>query len=192
MGVPMAFLAVLCVVAGVAPWLAAPALDGAVRAWAPAGAAAAPLRDLAPLAGVSLAAATLFLLAALFAVPLLRAWRRRPTAAAGTWDCGYARPTARMQYSASSFGRSLVALFGWALWPKETAPALRTLFPGASRASSVVPDAVLDRLVAPVFRILGRVLPWFRFLQQGRIHVYLLYFAMITLLLFLYGAGGRP
>ena len=46
-----------------------------------------------------------------------------------SWDCGYARPTARMQYTASSFADTLVALFGWALRPTEDRPRPRGPFP---------------------------------------------------------------
>ena len=46
-----------------------------------------------------------------------------------TWDCGYARPTARMQYTASSFAQPLTGLF-------RTFLRTRTSFGSARRATS--------------------------------------------------------
>ena len=39
----------------------------------------------------------------------------REVSLSGTWDCGYARPTARMQYTASSFAQPLTNMFGFLL-----------------------------------------------------------------------------
>ena len=50
---------------------------------------------------------------------------------------------------------------------------------------SDVPDAVLDELVIPAFRLGARLFSGFRVFQQGNIQVYLLYIfvALIILLL---------
>ena len=86
----------------------------AVAAWDPAlGGAAPALSELAPLGWVSAAGRR----------PgrrgrarrgALRAAAVRGRPPARTWDCGYARPTPRMQYTASSFAETLVGLFAWA------------------------------------------------------------------------------
>ena len=69
---------------------------------------------LAPLGTVSALSVGLVVLVALIAA--LMAWGTRHALAlprTGTWDCGYARPTSRMQYSASSFAQTVVVLFRW-------------------------------------------------------------------------------
>jgi hypothetical protein len=102
-----------------------------------------------------------------------------------TWGCGYAAPTPRIQYTASSFAQILVGLFSWALLPRKHRPGELGLFPGKSDFHSEVPDTVLDRAVLPAAWGAARVFAWFRLLQQGRIQVSLLFIlaALFVLLL---------
>jgi hypothetical protein len=93
----------------------------------------------------------------------------------GTWDCGYAAPTARMQYSSSSFGQMLVAIFRLVLRPRERLPRLRRLFPRAGRYRSHVGDVVLDEWVLPLVHRAARVAMRLRALQTGRVQFYILY-----------------
>jgi len=52
---------------------------------------------------------------------------------------------------------------------------------------------VLDKAVVPVFSYLGLQLPRIRFMQQGKLNLYLLYIVVITALLFTFGSMGvRP
>jgi hypothetical protein len=98
-----------------------------------------------------------------------------------------------MQYTASSFGRSLVDLFGWALLPRRQTPRIVTPFAEPSLFASVVPDTVLDRAVLPVFRLANRYLPWLRLLQQGRLHLYIIYILGTVLILLWWGkTGAQP
>ncbi len=100
-----------------------------------------------------------------------------------TWDCGYARPTARMQYGGSSLSQMIVDLFSWILVPRRWMPKLRRIFPGSSKFRSEVPDVVLDRSVVPAFGVIERLLATIKVLQRGTIQVYLLY--VLATLLFL-------
>jgi hydrogenase-4 component B len=104
-------------------------------------------------------------------------WLRlgRTTTTGPTWSCGYAAPTPRMQYTASSFAQLLVGLFGWASRPRTQRPGALGLFPRKATFQSEVPDTVLDRAVLPAFRFGGLFLPWFRVFQIGSIQMYLLY-----------------
>jgi hydrogenase-4 component B len=181
---PMAVLAGLCVMIGVGAPLVAPVLDRAVAAWAVAGAPASPSLDqLAPFASVSLAGVALLVaLAALGSWLVARA--RRTPAAVGTWDCGYAAPTARMQYTSSSFAQMIVRMFGWALRPDVQSPKVDAIFPTAASFHSHVPDTVLDRGIRPLAGLLARAFGWARPMQRGSIHLYLLYIlgALLALL----------
>ena len=49
----------------------------------------------------------------------------------------------------------LVGLFGKALLPITNAPRINALFPSSSQFRSEVPDAVLDRGILPVFRLMA-------------------------------------
>jgi hydrogenase-4 component B len=186
---PMLVSACGCIGIGLAPLAVTPLLDSAVQAWsAHSGplcvAALVPLQTLtvAGLALVGLVAALVLLLK-----PLLRAKGVRTGL---TWDCGYARPTGRMQYTGSSLGDSLVNLTSFLLWPKKCRTALRGHFPRPSAFKSLVPDTVLDRLVTPLLRATGRYLPRLRVLQQGQTHVYVLYILIVMIVLLVWGSVG--
>jgi hydrogenase-4 component B len=192
MTLPMLLLALGCVAVGLLPGVFAPALDRAILAWMPDRTPGMePLAGLVPFAWISRAAIGLLALAGLAAVALRWFQSRRPLEASGTWDCGYARPSPRMQYTGSSFGQVLVGLFGWALWPRSHRPPVAGPFPHSASFKSHVPDTVLDRLLMPVFNRAGRHLPWFRIFQRGQIQIYLVYFIVILAVLFLWGSSGR-
>jgi hydrogenase-4 component B len=182
---PMAILAGACASLGLWPAGIAPALARAAAIAAPGPAPAMPLVELASLVTVGLSALALVLLLGAVALFL----RRRLAAAAPTtgptWDCGYARPTARMQYTASSFARGPVGYFGWALRPRSKGAPVAKLFPVGARFESHVLDTVLDRAVVPAFRAGAWLARKGRILQQGRIQLYLLYVvATLVALLF--------
>ncbi|HTM22618.1 MAG TPA: hypothetical protein VL172_18980, partial [Kofleriaceae bacterium] len=189
MTVPMAVLAALCFVIGLAAPLIAPVLDHAAAAWAPELAPRLTASaDLAPLPQVAfsyLPFAALLLGAGLW----LAVRARRAPARVGTWDCGYAAPAARMQYTASSFAQMVVSMFGWALRPHTHRPQITAPFPGAERFESHVDDTVLDALLIPAGRRANRWLGWWHWMQRGSAHVYLLYI-LATLVLLLLWKGG--
>jgi hydrogenase-4 component B len=168
---PMGTLALCCAAIGLAAPLVAPALDGALRVWADA--PLVSVRELAPLGTIALANLALAALCA-----ALGAWlatRVRDAPRATTWDCGVAVPVPRAQYTASSFADSLVRLLGWVLRPVAEAPVLSRPFPSEASFHSHVPDTVLDRAVLPAAAVATRALSWLRPIQQGSVHLYLLY-----------------
>jgi len=176
MTAPMLMLGACCIFIGLVPPAIAPALDHAVAAWAPeATNGEIGLASLAPLGWLSALAITLMaLLAGGFA---LFAARVRPSRAAMavTWDCGYAAPSSRMQYTASSFAESLVGIFSWALHPRVHPAKPVNIFPRAEHFKSEVPDPVLDRAVLPASHQAGRFLVWFRWVQHGDVQLYIFY-----------------
>jgi hydrogenase-4 component B len=184
---PMAVLAGFCVFIGVSPVSVAPALERAVQAWGgPAEEEGAALGVLAPLDWVSGMAVVLLTLLAVGALALRARVKRSEVGYTGTWDCGYAAPTARMQYTSSSFAQMLVTMFAWALRPRVEAPRIRELFPKPTRFRSEVPDTVLDRGVFPAAGFLARVFGRARYLQQGWVEAYLLYILAILIVLLLW------
>jgi hydrogenase-4 component B len=197
MKVPMAILALACAAIGLVPTLVLPALGQATAAWLPSGEALPDIAALAPLGWLGrLAPALLGAAALLYA---LLALRRRAThgAASGsaaarppTWDCGYARPGARMEYTASSFGRSIVGLFSFLLWPSRREVPPRGSFPKPATFRSRVPDPVLDRAFRPLFALGRRLLPRVRVFQQGQTQLYILYILIIAMVLLVAGGPG--
>jgi hydrogenase-4 component B len=190
---PMCVLAACCVLVGVAPFVVAPVLEQTARTWASTESGTAAdiahlsLANLAPLGQVSLIACLLIGFVALGTVALLRRVRTSPSSP--TWDCGYAAPSPRMQYSSSSFAQWLVDLFGWALRPEVHPPKIETLFPEEAHFESHVGDTVLEKAVHPLTRWLGWLFGLSRYLQQGSLQAYLLYILLIVVGLLLWRPG---
>ncbi|MCI0651107.1 MAG: hypothetical protein L0Z55_04410 [Planctomycetes bacterium] len=184
---PLACLALFCAVIGVAPAAAAGVVASAVAAWDPAAHAASDsLEALLPLSAIA-AIEALLLGACLAAGLAIYRWRRiRSWIRVPTWDCGYLRTSARMQYSGSSFGQALTLLFGWALLPRRRVIAFEGPFPRPASFASEIPDAVLDRGLLPLCARGARLMARARKLQRGPVQVYLVYVlgALLALLLF--------
>jgi hydrogenase-4 component B len=182
---PMAALALLCAFIGIASPLVAPILDRAVASWSPElNELRRPMNAQAPLVWISIAGVAV--LAATGATAAFLSARIRARAAAptvGTWDCGYARPSATMQYTSSSFAEMLVGLFAWALRPQMHRPHLAAVFPRPDGFHSHVPETVLDLAIVPWTHAVGRAFQRMHFLQRGTVHRYLLYI-LITLMFF--------
>jgi hydrogenase-4 component B len=186
----MFVLAGLCVVIGVASPIVAPALDHAIAAWAPDLAhRLGQTSDLAPLLQLALVYVPLLALTALAAVWLGRRIRRAP-APVGTWDCGYAAPSARMQYSSSSFAQMLVGTFAWALRPNVKRPRIEGPFPAGDSFHTDVPDTVLDRWLVPATSRAQAQRRWVLWMQRGHVHAYLM-LILGTLVLLLLWKGGQ-
>ena len=184
---PMLALACACVLIGVMPMLVTPVLEQGVRAWMPELATGAPsLSSLVPLGWVSFAAFSLLALLFFFGVVLNRKIREGGMVRGVTWDCGYAAPSARMQYTASSFAQILGGLFAWIQQPRIHPSGVATVFPGRSLFRSRVLDLVLDAVLKPLFRLGARFLSSFRFLQAGNIHAYLFYIVVFLIVLLLW------
>src|SRR5581483_5248065 len=103
-----------CVVIGLAPVLFWPAVLRAVEVWNPVWTGA---ETSVPLGVLSLFHVSLAVLALVAAVWLWRRAQRDGLARAVTWDCGYAAPTPRMQYTAGSFAGIITEWFAWILKP---------------------------------------------------------------------------
>jgi len=195
MVVPMAVLAAAC--AAVA--LAAPQVGAVVARPVLALAAALGAPDLAApaavaaraLGAVQLAAVGVAVLVAALALLRRALLRRREVREAPVWGCGYLAPSARMQYTASSFAAPLV---------EEIAPLLRTrrrlaapegTFPRGGSLATATPDLVLERGLRPLFRFAGARLAGWRLLQQGRVQVYVLYIAVTLIALLVWKVVER-
>jgi len=192
MKLPMVMLAAACLVIGFFPGLAAPALEAATAAWLPAGATVPHIADLAPQAWIGWLGLALVAAVALLALGMRLHPRAEKAPRRGTWDCGYAAPTSRMEYTATSFGQSVVRLFSFVLWPSRREPRVEGPFPAGSRFSARVPDPVLDRALRPLFKSSRRWSSMVRFMQQGQTQLYILYILIIAIVLLAVGGTGVP
>lgn len=104
-----------------------------------------------------------------------------------TWDCGYADPTVRLQYTGASFVEPATSFFALLLQPKtEIAPTPpEGLFPQPTAFATGAPDIWRSRLYDPAAGWIATGLGYFRVLQHGMLHIYVLYIAATVLLLLL-------
>ncbi|HEU0069421.1 MAG TPA: hypothetical protein VFQ26_09220, partial [Nitrospiraceae bacterium] len=178
-------LAALCVLIGVAPAAVAPLLDRMAAAWAGDELRELTLMEVAPLSAISISAGILIaLLLGGTGLLLWRGIRRAPSTV--TWDCGYAAPSPRMQYTSSSFAEMLVGLFAWALQPKSHRPHIDALFPSGADFHSHVDDTVLEKGILPVTKSLAWLFSRAKYLQQGSLQAYLLYILVTIVFLLLW------
>lgn len=184
MRLPMVALACACLFLGLAPTRVAPALEAAAGAWNMP--AMVPLNEVARLDWIDAMGVFLPGLALAIAVAAWIAMRRRPAAADATWGCGYAVPTPRMQYTATSLSELLVGWFAWALRPTVRPPTVTGCMPEAARFHSDISDAVLTRVVSPGVAGLERMFAWSRILQQGSAQAYILYIVVMLVFLLLW------
>jgi hydrogenase-4 component B len=172
---PMAALAAGCVAIGLAPTLFWPAIGRAVSAWNPAwGGSWRP----GSLASVGAFHVSLAIFAAGGAWLLWRRVRRMGVRRGPTWDCGYAAPTARMQYTAGSFAGIITEWFYWILRTERRDRRPTGVFPSGARIEEHTPETVLDRVIEPAALAVMRLSGAARRLQRGRLQAYLLYIAV--------------
>ncbi len=179
--VPMAVLAAACVGIGflapvVLSWMT-PLL--AAVCGMPADAAAQLLSRWKEALG-AVAAASAALAGTVGVLALIRALllSRRSVTRSGTWDCGYVKPNARMQYTSSSFAQPIVDAFAGILGTKKKETRPEGFFPSAGAFSSRTADVVADGAIRPVFAALARFMGGLRRFQHGRLQAYVLYIAI--------------
>jgi hydrogenase-4 component B len=178
-------LALACIAIGLFPATIAPLLGRAIRIAAPQIARTGSL--VTYLQPVQTAAITFAAIAVLISIVLIAATRRARRTV--TWDCGYLDPTARMQYTSSSFARGLVAFFAWAMPAEVHGPQAMPLFPPEGKFESHVPDTVFDRALMPALRGGQRLLGYARYIQSGHVQLYLLYVVVTLVILLAWSAA---
>jgi hydrogenase-4 component B len=185
----MVLLGAACVLIGLAPVLFWPAVARAADAWNPAWRTAEAPISLAALGSLHCGLAVFTLAAAAW---LWRRVRRGNFARAATWDCGYAFPTPRMQYTAASFAGIITEWFAWILRPERHAHRPEGVLPVSASFSEHTPETVLEHIVEPAGGLVMRVSAVARRLQHGRIQFYLLYVLIaLAALALLIGFHGR-
>ena len=141
------------------------------------------------LTSVVIVALGLMLLIVLLATARTRLLAGRSIGRTGTWDCGYAAPTARMQYTGSSFAQPLTHLFRTFLRTRVGFEPPEGLFPQKASLATHTPDAFTENLYQPTFLGIGWILSKLRCFQQGRVQLYVLYIAVTLLVLLVWKLG---
>jgi len=190
---PMLLIAGACVAVGILGFLAVPLVAPLAAGNAGTGATNAAAL-IAPVASgflhVTIAAGILAVLAGGLILLRSRLLSRRSVRKAGTWDCGYGLPDAQRrnpapvaQYTSSSFAQPLVAMFRFPLGTRRHWKPIRETFPSDAAFESDTPDVFAQGLFRPAFAGIGSLLSRLRWLQHGRLQLYVLYVAATLLVL---------
>jgi formate hydrogenlyase subunit 3/multisubunit Na+/H+ antiporter MnhD subunit len=192
MRIAMIALAACCVALGLLCPLVVPLLGSAISSATglPLETASRHLADVdGPLTWVVTGGA--ILLAVLGGLALLRKWllAGREVGQAGTWDCGYVAPTSRMQYTASSFAQPLTDIFGLFLRTHRKGRLPEGLFPKDAMIETHTPDVFHEGIFRPAFLGAERLMERMKWLQHGRLQLYVLYIVLTLLVLLVWKLG---
>ncbi|NLF19333.1 MAG: hypothetical protein GX595_19060 [Lentisphaerae bacterium] len=194
MRLPMAILAAACLALGLAGPLSLRVAGTVLHGILPGEAATASLvwtaSAAAVLTNVSRLGLGLVLLTAALAWLRRRLLAGRPIGSSVTWDCGYAAPSARMQYTASSFAWPIVDLCRWVLRTALRRQTPSGTFPATASLESQARDVVLQALYRPIFLAADWCAERLRWVQQGQNQLYVLYIALTLLALLIWKLGA--
>lgn len=127
--------------------------------------------------GANLALGARLLLGIFFGLVVLRLffYRGKVRAQGPTWGCGFTRPTTRIQYTGTSYARSVVSFFRPFALVRESVVKLEAIFPGRTCYQARVDDIAevgMHRGVAlPLLAFLSK----FRWIQHGNVQLYIGY-----------------
>ncbi len=183
---PMIILAASCLVIGIFPDPFVQSAFSGMRA----------IKVLVPVTAPEVAivtanlalAARLFLGMLLFSLVLRKIFYRNKVIERGpTWGCGFTQPTVKMQYTATSYARSVINFYRPFVLIRDSYSGISRIFPGRTtyetRVDDIAETALTDQVVTPILYLLSK----FRWIQHGHIQLYIAYIVVtiIVLLLFL-------
>ena len=143
--------------------------------------------ELVATIGANLALGSRLFLAIIFLVVFCRKllYRGKEITAGPTWGCGFTRPTARMQYTGTSYARSVVDFFRPFVLIRETEVRLLKIFPKrtayTSRVDDIAEAAMNYGLAFPLLAMLRKL----RWIQHGNVQLYIGYIIVAILVLLL-------
>ena len=195
MVLPMILLALLNVALAVSPLtfttLFRPVISQLIG---PAGVASNSQLELAPISALNCGLFVILVVCVGVAV-LVQAKKR--VRASETWGCGYPTLSGRQQYT----GRAFSQLFTSSILPRSMGPhgaaqAPRGFFPSTSRIANEMVDPLTRGVYEPFFKNWANRFVRLRFMQQGILHVYVLYILVTLLVALTWGTvrslGGFP
>jgi formate hydrogenlyase subunit 3/multisubunit Na+/H+ antiporter MnhD subunit len=171
---PMMVLGAGCVAVALAPQHVLSAVGGAADALLRSPGSLA--RTGAPLGTLARVNAAVWILCGAGATAMAWLRRGRTSTTGPTWGCGYAQPTARMQYTARSFAETVSERLvpRW-LRPRVAAPRVTGVFPAPVELTSECADPLTRGFFEPFLARWADRFARVRWMQQGVLHVYLVY-----------------
>jgi len=186
MTIPMGVLAAICIIIGILPQCIMPLIETVAGSVFPRAVGTARIADNISFWMLSAGSATLLFLIAAAALIYRSRLSKNPITSAETWGCGYLAASPRMQYTSSSFAAILTSLFSGILRTHIKHPEIKGYFPKRSFFRSHVPEALLEGAYLPFFNSTNSRLSLLRRLQNGRLHLYILYIVVTLVVLLIW------
>ena len=184
---PMTVLACLCVLLGLGAPIEAALVSPVVAQLLGEPIAGAVVASAWPwLFSIGIGGGCIVVITALLVVFRKGLLRGRTITQGPTWDCGYAAPTARMQYTASSFAWPIINMFRWLIRSRVDVRLGQGDFPQQAQLASHTVDLFRRFIFEPLFRTSVVVSNRLHWLQQGRNQFYVLYIGITVLVLLLW------
>jgi hydrogenase-4 component B len=138
-------------------------------------------------ANITLAATVFFVILSGIVALRLVFYKGKTIGSAGTWGCGFTRPTPKMQYTGTSYAASILEFFRPVAPFEEDHPAVSGLFPAKTHYHSHVDDIAERHMVRVVVLPILWLFDRLRWIQHGDIHLYIGYIllAIVVLLFFI-------
>ena len=191
MYLPMGLLAVLCIGIGLAAPLFLHLVRQAVAVFLPTFVTLSPFADAAhQLEIISLVGAGVILLGLGFGLLRYVLLKNRQTGREATWGCGYQYPNVRMQYTASSFARPITLFFDAILRSRVEGGVPGKLVATGVGLQTDTPDPLTRFCFTPLFVAIAGFLGLLRWMQHGRVQVYILYIVATLFVLLAALVGG--
>ncbi|HEX4146974.1 MAG TPA: proton-conducting transporter membrane subunit [Pirellulales bacterium] len=136
-----------------------------------------------PLGAITLGSIALIAVSLGLAILRLALLAGRRVTQGGTWGCGYLGPTPRMQYTATSYVQPAVDFFAPVLLTRTRLETPLGLFPRRAMMVSQTDDFSKEAIYRPLFLSVEWVSVRLRWLQHGRVHIYILYLGVTIIAL---------
>ena len=128
------------------------------------------------------------------ALSLVLAHRRKkqqtPQAAGPTWDCGYALPSARMQYTSGGFAQFPSKVLRSFMRAEVEMPKFAGAFPEPAKASFFAPDWILNLWGRTLFAAMLTIGAKAKYIQHGKLNAYVLYILITLIATLSFALGG--
>ncbi|MFA7165604.1 MAG: proton-conducting transporter membrane subunit [Desulfoplanes sp.] len=178
---PMLILALLCLAIGLNGYLLLHIVGPVVTGIHPQGSSMTGANMTAltqawqTIGSISLVCCGVIALAALIVLIKFLAVRNRTICQEPTWGCAYSRPTAKLQYTGTSFVEPLASAFASLVRTRSKGDVDSSYFPQPESMSTNTPDLFMNGVYLPLFSGCSALFAHLRRIQNGRIHVYILY-----------------
>jgi hydrogenase-4 component B len=117
--------------------------------------------------------------------------RGRKVESSPTWDCGYAAPNQRIQYSANSFSQPAIFFMNSLLHARIRIPKISQYFPTGAQAHLSSNDRIKEGFFRNLFLICLGIANWSKRLQHGRVNGYILYILLTLVALLAWKVGAE-